>query len=221
MAATTPAQEIQRLQGLRDRIRTKLVSFGLVLSDAELDSCTTAIEAIVGNGAVAGTISDKETQYIIPAGYHNGSGSVGIAPAEKEKIIPENIRAGRTVLGVPGGYAGEDAILQEKTATPTPAQQVISPDEGYDGLSSVTVEAIPKNYADISHVTATAPDVLANKTFVGADGTEIAGTMQNNGAVNASIDGLTTTEYTVPAGFHSGTGKVVLTDDIANALAAI
>ena len=56
---------------------------------------------------------------------------------------------------------------------------------------------------------------------LGADGAEAAGTMPNNGAVQASIDGLTQTEYTVPAGYHTGTGKVSLTGDIEEALAAI
>lgn len=101
------------------------------------------------------------------------------------------------------------------------AKQDITADEGYDALSQVTVEAIPAEYADVSGVTAAAGDVLANKVFVGADGAEAAGTMPNNGAVQASIDGLTQTEYTVPAGYHTGTGKVSLTGDIEEALAAI
>ena len=45
--------------------------------------------------------------------------------------------------------------------------------------------------------------------------------MVNNGAVSATIDGLTTGSYTIPAGYHDGNGTVSLTDDIANALAAI
>ena len=45
-------------------------------------------------------ISTKSEQYIIPAGYHNGNGSVGIADAEQAKIIAENIKSGVTILGV-------------------------------------------------------------------------------------------------------------------------
>ena len=47
--------------------------------------------------------------------------------------------------------------------------------------------------------------------------------MINNGAVDASFDGLTdaTNSYTIPVGYHSGKGKVSLTNDIENALANI
>ena len=44
--------------------------------------------------------------------------------------------------------------------------------------------------------------------------------MANNGAVSGTIDGLTTTSYSVPAGYTSG-GSVSLTSDIEEALAAI
>lgn len=41
---------------------------------------------------------------------------------------------------------GGSPTLQSKTATPTTSQQVIQPDNGYDGLSQVTVNAIPSQY---------------------------------------------------------------------------
>ena len=97
---------------------------------------------MTNNGAVAGEIDDLSTPYTVPAGYHDGSGSVGIDSTEAAKIIPENIKEGVSVLGVTGTYTGEGVTAQAKTATPYTTQQVILPDSGYDYLSQVTVEAI-------------------------------------------------------------------------------
>ena len=215
------ATEISRLQGLRNALRTKLVALGLAQSTAALADCVEAVEAIENRGAVTGSIAVKAGAYPVPQGYHNGEGSVSIASAEQQKLIPGNIKMGVTILGVEGAYSGEGVNLQSKTVTPTKSQQQITADEGYDALSQVTVEAIPANYADVSGVTAGAGDVLANKIFVGTDGEETAGAMANNGAVRAAIDGLTQTSYTVPQGYHSGSGTVSLTGDIEEALAAI
>lgn len=94
-------------------------------------------------GAVTGVITEVEDEYSIPQGYHDGSGKVKIDPIEQAKIIPGNIKAGVEILGKTGTYSGEAISVQSKTATPTNAQQVITPDAGYDYLSQVTVKAIP------------------------------------------------------------------------------
>ena len=213
--------EITRLQGLRNTLRTKLVSFGLVQSSADLEDCVTAVDSVENRGAADGTISTVDGEYTIQAGYHNGSGKVSIASAEKLKLIASNIKSGVTILGVVGSYIGEALKAQTKSVTPTKAAQTITPDEGYDALSSVEVAAIPDAYQDVTGVTAGAGDVLANKIIVDSTGAQVAGTMANNGAVAATIDGLTTTEYTVPSGYHSGSGEVSLTGDVEAALAAI
>ena len=213
--------EITRLQGLRNTLRTKLVSFGLVQSSADLEDCVTAVDAVENRGGADGTISTVDGDYTIQAGYHNGSGKVSIAAAEKLKLIASNIKSGVTILGVAGTYIGEALKAQVKSVTPTKSKQTITPDDGYDALSSVEVAAIPDAYQDVTGVTAAAGDVLANKIFVDSTGAQVPGTMANNGAVAATIDGLTVTEYIIPKGFHSGAGKVSLTNDIENALAAI
>lgn len=38
--------------------------------------------------------------------------------------------------------------LQEKTATPSEEVQIIMPDENYNGLSKVTINAIPNEYVE-------------------------------------------------------------------------
>ena len=176
--------EVTRLQTARNKIRTWLVGLGLATSTDKLDALADKAAAIKNQGAVDAQVKEGES-YTIPAGYHNGSG---------------------TVKGVSGGG---NYNLQTKSVTPTKEQQSVTPDQGYYGLSGVTVGAIPENYQDVSATTAAPADVLANKVFIDADGVTQAGTMPDNGAVSKVLDATTgNQEYTVPAGKHSGTGKV-------------
>lgn len=101
------------------------------------------------NGAVAGAISEKAGVYTVPKGYHDGSGKVQIASAEQAKIIADNIREGVTILGITGTMSGtEGANPQAKIVTPSTEVQEILPDEGYNYLSQVTVNAIPYSESD-------------------------------------------------------------------------
>lgn len=176
------ATEISRIQTNRNTIRAKLVGLGMAQNTDGLDKLATAVEGIDNQGSVSATVQEGDT-YTIPKGYHNGSG---------------------TVSGVAGGG---NYNLQSKTATPTKKQQSITPDSGYYGLSDVTVGAIPESYQDVSAVTAAAGDVLTGKIIVDAAGKSIPGAMPNNGNISKTL----TTEdpsYTVPAGYHGGTGVV-------------
>lgn len=125
---------------------------------------------------------------------------------------------------IPKGYHSGSGtvkiVLETKTVTPTKSAQDITPTSG-KVLSKVTVEAIPDKYQDVSGVTATAANVVDGSYFVDSTGALVEGTMPEKGAISGSIDGLTTTSYTIPAGHHNGSGTVSLTDDIETALAAI
>lgn len=174
--------QIQRLQTARNDIRNKLVELSLVEDTARLDDLALAVQNIKNNGDVDAEVKEGET-FTIPAGYHNGSG---------------------TVKGVAGGG---NYILQTKTVTPTKEQQSVTPDQGKYGLSSVTVNAIPAAYQNVTDVTATAADVLTGKVIVDAAGRVVTGGMPNNGAVSQVID-MDNREYTIPKGYHNGSGTV-------------
>lgn len=96
------------------------------------------------NGSVKKTITKKSEVVSIAQGYHDGSGTVGIDSVEQGKLIATNIRSGITILGVTGSMSGtEDVTAQSRTVTPGTTEQTITPETGFNYLSSVTVAAIP------------------------------------------------------------------------------
>ena len=60
--------------------------------------------------------------------------------------------------------------------------------------------------ADTSDATAVATEILSGKTAYNK-GNKVTGTMKNNGAVTGTIT-TKAEQYTIPQGFHDGSGKV-------------
>ncbi len=95
------------------------------------------------------TIVEKGTKvnYVLQNGAYIAGGDV--APVVGTLEATEN----KTYLAKDANLDGYSQVvvnvqpaLQEKSATPTEAQQVVVPEEGFYGLSKVTVAKIPDNY---------------------------------------------------------------------------
>lgn len=105
---------------------------------------------MTNRGGVTGTITDVANGYTIPQGYHDGSGTVNLDSTSLTNLIPANVRQGVEIAGITGEMTSTEGVNAEnKTATPTFSQQVITPTSPtYNYLNQVTVAPIPVTRAD-------------------------------------------------------------------------
>lgn len=72
--------------------------------------------------------------------------------------------------------------------------------------SGATITGTSTKDADTSDATASASEILATKTAY-VNGSKVTGNMTNNGSVTGTIS-TKAQQYTIPQGFHDGSGKV-------------
>lgn len=102
-------------------------------------------------------------------------------------------------------YNGD--VLIDLTADTITASDLASGKTAHD-KSGAPITGTNTYDSDTSDDTATAAEILATKT-AHARGTALTGSMPNNGAVTGTISTVSG-EYTVPIGYHDGSGKVAI-----------
>lgn len=96
-------------------------------------------------------------------------------------------------------------VLIDLTGDTVSADKILSGYKAHD-KSGAPVTGTCTYDADTSDANATASEILVGKTGY-VNGNKITGTMPNNGAV-AGVISTVAGEYTVPQGYHDGSGKV-------------
>jgi hypothetical protein len=190
----TIQSQLTRIASARNQIRLKLGTGGFnLLTDTEIQSAkierlAEVLEGVVVHPALDVELDPDKLTYQLPAGYYPGG-----------------------VVSVDMTFDGEGdanfSLYTPADVVPTKNQQIVELPEGYYGFKSVTVEPIPAAYQDVTGVTAEQAQVLTGAYYVNSIGELKEGTMTNNGAVT-SVVSVATPEFTIPQGYHDGTGKV-------------
>lgn len=105
--------------------------------------------------------------------------------------VSKVIYGGKVLIDLTGDTITADKLLSGYTA------------HGPDGE---TINGACPFDADTKDATASADEILAGKTAY-KNGAKVTGTMKNNGAVAGEISAKDE-QYTVPQGYHDGSGKV-------------
>ena len=175
------------LEALATTIKQKASSSTLPMTISAMQTAVASIRTSSQISLQAKQVSPSSVLQVITAdsGY-DGLSSVQVGAVNATELT---VNSNGTYTPASGSYYNRVVVnteshtefnLQTKQVTPTTSPQSVTPDTGYNGLSSVTVNAIPGSYADITGVTATVGDVVSGKTFVDVTGTQKTGTLQVN-----------------------------------------
>lgn len=170
-------------------------------SEEDLKDVPTSTPYITRNGTNYGvpletsvvTIIEKgvKVNYVLQNGEYIAGGDVAPVVGKLEAVENKTYLAKDANLdGYSQVVVNVQPALQEKSVTPSKAQQVVAPGEGYYGLSQVTVAKIPDDYV----IPTGTIDIITNGTH----------NVSGKASANVNIPATPTQEKTVDLAMASG-----------------
>ena len=179
------------------------------------------IKSQVENGIdTSDATATAETIFKDETAYADGKKLTGTFTIDSELTTQDNLIS-QIQTALQGKASASEPVLQSKTATPSTSAQTIKPDSGYDGLSQVTVSAMPT-------ATQATPSIsVSSSGLITASATQTAGyvtagtksaTKQLTTQAAKTITPSTSSQTAVASGVYT-TGAVTVVGD-ANLVAA-
>lgn len=201
--------EITRIAGNVSEALTEISNKGVVVPvGSNSDDLATLIAQITGGGGSAIVITD--TIDPVSGGTIRTITAVSLSGDTVTASVLLNGYTAHDANGnaITGTYVPPAPSLQSKTISPTESQQTVSPSTGYDGLSSVTVNAIDSNYVGSGVTRRDSTDLSASGDTVTAPAGYYASSASKSVASGSAATPATTITATPTISVNSSTGVI-------------
>ena len=167
---------------------------------------TTATKQLTAQSAKTITPSSSAQVAVGVGKYTTGDITVSAVPTETKTITANGTYSpsnGKYFSSVKVAVVSDAVALQEKTITPTESTQVVDPDNGYGGFSSVTVNGIPSTYVGSGVATKGATAIIPSAS----QQTAVSANTYVTGAITVAAVPSETKNITSNGTYTPSTGK--------------
>lgn len=164
------------------------------------------------------TLTSNTGKVLASAGYYSAAASITLPMTAGTTIYPSTVsQIAVSQYNWTTGSVIVAAMPQPATSPAINGEAFLAATGDYDFGVTITISegwysetTLSQNFASVYPALgsqASAPHILAGKEAYDGLGHIVSGGMTNNGKVTATLTSTTTT-YTIPAGYHDGTGTV-------------